>query len=409
VEDQGQLGSCTANATVGALEYLYTKRDGRSVDLSRLFVYYNSRRIRGTIMQDTGAYICDAMASVLSFGACREEIWPYDVSTFMMEPSQQAYQEPLMHEAIQYSRVEAVEGSISALAAGFPIVFGTRIPERCYQEAATKGTMPIPSDAEIMSFQGGGHCMLIVGYDKPGKMFIVRNSWGTNWGARGYVQIPFDLIFKCSPPDGFWIIGELAKPGNYSVIRPGKPEFANRPMAGPGAAKSSSIADKAAKMRGEIRASLDAEIDASNRRIEKILSGTTGGQKSPRGPLGASVTCPLCSGSGKGRNGGDCTQCGGVGFIAVPDRPKGWATCPLCGGSGKSNDGNACRQCGGSGFISTYDRLRSGAGKFRETVGCPACDGNGVCPKCSGQGLACESCQGSHQCQVCGGTGTVGN
>jgi hypothetical protein len=378
VEDQGQLGSCTANATVGALEYLYNRRDGQSPELSRLFVYYNSRRIRGTTNQDSGAYICDAMSSVLSFGACGEDIWPYNINSFSMEPSQQAYEEAQKHEAIQYSRVEAVEGSVAALAAGFPVVFGTRIPERCYQEAATTGVMPIPTDAEVTGNQEGGHCMLLIGYDRPRKMFIVRHSWGLNWGDRGYVQIPFETISKCSPPEGFWIIGELAKPGNFSVVRPGRPAG-----AAAAAAPASGIADKAAKMREEIRASLDADIDASSRRIEKILAGTTGDRKSTAKPFGGTETCPMCGGSGE-VDGRKCRQCGGSGEIQIFDDES---SKPASGGS----------------------REARGAHPFRETATCPTCKGDGACPSCGGKGTGCQRCGESGKCPVCKGSGTVGN
>jgi hypothetical protein len=375
VEDQGQIGSCTANATVGALEYLYKKRDGQSLDLSRLFVYFNSRRIRGTIYEDAGALICDAMAAVLSFGVCREEIWPYNVQTFAIEPRPEAYQEALMHEAIQYSRVDGIKGSIAALAAGFPVVFGTRIPMQCYKEAAETGVIPIPSPEEFRPDQVGGHCMLVVGYDKPGKMFIVRNSWGEGWGDRGYCRIPFEVIEKCSPPDTFWIIGELAKPGSYSVIRPGKP--AAQTMAAPIVPKTGSLSEKAAKMREEIRTSLDAEISASNRRIEKILSGTTGERKPPRD----SVPCPQCWGTGQGIDGGTCTKCGGVGFIESLDTPKPGPTANV-----KSADNT----------------------KFREKATCPTCAGSGNCQDCYGAGTSCNRCGGTGKCGVCEGTGIVG-
>jgi hypothetical protein len=382
VEDQGQLGSCTANATVGAMEFLYKKRDGQSADLSRLFTYYNSRRIRGTTNQDTGAYISDATASILAFGVCREDIWPYNINTFANEPSQQAYQEAMMHEAIQYARVDGAEGSVYALAAGFPVVFGTRIPERCYQEAQSTGVFPIPSDEEIMNNQGGGHCMLIVGYDKPKKIFIVRNSWGQGWGDRGYCYIPFEVMGKCSPPEGFWIIGELAKPGNFSVARPGISGSIASPATATGVSKSSGLAEKASKMREEIRASLDKEIDSSSRRIEKILSGTTGEKKSsPGGPFGGYETCPSCNGSGE-VDGQKCRQCGGRGEIEVFDRPR---------------PGQAANAT-----------LRGGQ-RFRETAACPICQGNGACPSCSGKGGTCQRCGGTGKCPVCGGTGTVGN
>jgi hypothetical protein len=357
VENQGQIGSCTANATVGAIEYLYKKRDGQSPDLSRLFVYFNARRIRGTVYMDAGSQICDAMASVLSFGVCCEDIWPYNVNAFMMEPSPAAYQEAKLHEAMQYSRVDGIEGAITALASGFPVVFGTILPERCYAEAEKTGLVPTPTGEEIANVQGGGHCMLIVGYDKPRKMLIVRNSWGESWGDRGYCQIPFEGLAKSSRPEDFWIIGELAKPSNFSVIRPGK--SAAQPVAPPSALKAGSVAEKAAKMREEIRTSLDAEIDASNRRIEKILSGTTGAKKSPRDP----GPCPACGGSGQGIDGGTCIKCGGVGFITTLDNPqsglgvkgnapRSYKTCPLCSGSGKLGDGSTtCPQCSGTGSI----------------------------------------------------------
>jgi hypothetical protein len=362
VENQGQLGSCTANATVGAIEYLYKKRDGQSPDLSRLFVYFNARRIRGTTYMDNGARICDAMASVLSFGVCREDIWPYNITAFMMEPSPQAYQEAQMHEAIQYSRVDGVDGAIPALASGFPVVFGTILPERCYMEAEKAGIISMPTDEEIANVQDGGHCMLIVGYDQPAKMFIVRNSWGEGWGDHGYCRIPFEAVRKSSRPEEFWIIGELAQPRNFSIIRPGK--TAAQSVAAPNAPKADSLAEKATKMREEIRASIDAEIDASNRRIEKILSGKTGEKKAPRDP----APCPLCGGMGQGIDGGTCTKCGGVGFIGLFDKPMagsgtgkdmprggkfgGYATCPMCSGSGKLGDGRSCPQCGGTGSIS---------------------------------------------------------
>ena len=386
VENQGHLGSCTANATVGALEFLYKKRDGQSPDLSRLFVYYNSRRMRGTTNQDSGAYICDAMSSVLSFGACQEGIWPYNIAVFTNEPSQNAYQEAQLHEAIEYSRVDGVDGTIPALASGFPVVFGTVIPEKCYEDATKTGVMPIPSDDQIRTATGG-HCMLIVGYDKPQKRFIVRNSWGTEWGDRGYCYIPFEVIQKCSRPEDFWIIGELAKPANLSVVRPGK--AAARPFAAPSTVsaptpvQTSGLADKAAKMREEIRASLDAEIDASNRRIEKILSGSTTDKKSaPGGPLRDEEECPWCNGTGE-VDGEVCQHCGGTGKVnVVENRPR----------SGRA--------------ASTTSRVARG---YRETATCPTCGGDGNCPSCSGKGTDCQRCGGTGKCPVCGGTGTVGN
>jgi hypothetical protein len=115
-------------------------------------------------------------------------------------------------------------------------------------------------------------------------------------------------MVKCSSPNGFWIIGELAKPGNYSVARPGKDAGATQSFAGPGVAKSSGLSDKAAKMREEIRSSLDASIDASNRRIEKILSGTTGNKIAlSKQQFGDEWVCPTCG--YKSEKAGYCPNC----------------------------------------------------------------------------------------------------
>lgn len=200
VEDQGQIGSCTANAAVGALEFHYKRRDGQSPDLSRMFVYFNTRRMLGQVPFDTGAQIRQAMASLMAFGACREEIWPYDPMLFAMEPPPAAYNEATLHEAVEYARVNGGQGTIQAVAQGLPVVFGTAIPRRCFEEAANGGVMPKLTQQELDSPREGGHAMLIVGYDNPARVFIVRNSWGEAWGDHGYCYIPYDVIDACSPP-----------------------------------------------------------------------------------------------------------------------------------------------------------------------------------------------------------------
>jgi C1A family cysteine protease len=194
VEDQGRIGSCTANAAVGALEYHGIRRDGRSPDLSRMFVYYNARQMRGDVYSDKGATIPQAMASVLAFGACREQVWPYDPALFALRPSPQAYEDAKRFEAIQYARVDNGNRAIQALAEGLPVVFGTWLPRRCYEEAANTGVIPQPTDAERRAAPSGGHAMLIVGYDRREQAFLVRNSWGVQWGDRGYCRIPFDVL-----------------------------------------------------------------------------------------------------------------------------------------------------------------------------------------------------------------------
>src|SRR5438876_11929798 len=91
VEDQGQLGSCTANALVGALEFLELKHGAQLVDLSRLFVYYNERVIEHSTKHDAGAMLRDGIKSLAGQGVCPESIWPYAIRKFAVRPPAACY------------------------------------------------------------------------------------------------------------------------------------------------------------------------------------------------------------------------------------------------------------------------------------------------------------------------------
>lgn len=318
VEDQGQIGSCTANATVGALEYHYKRRDGYSPELSRMFVYFNARRMRGQVGMDTGAQIREAMAAVMAYGACREELWPYNPMLFAAMPSPDAYNDGAAHEAIQYARVDGGQGAISALARGLPVVFGTVIPQRCFDEAARTGVIPPPTPQEVAAPADGGHAMLIVGYDNPSRMFIVRNSWGEGWGDRGYCQIPYDVMDACSRAEDFWVVAELEKEAGFQLIRPASRSAA--PRAGD---QPTRLADAAARMRDQIRADLTADFAASSRKIDALLAGKTGVRGGGKRSL---APCTACSGSGI------CSACDGRKTNCA--RCHGTGSCPDCSGHG---------------------------------------------------------------------------
>jgi hypothetical protein len=331
VEDQGQIGSCTANATVGALEYHLYRRDGYAPDLSRMFVYYNTRKMIGTVPQDSGATVPQAMASVLAFGACREEIWPYDPALFAREPPPPTYVDAKRYEAVHYARVEDDSRVIRAVAEGLPVVFGTFIPKRCYDEAARTGVVPQPTEEERRAAPRGGHCMLIVGYDRHAQTFLVRNSWGTEWGDGGYCRIPFDVIGYFSPPDQFWVIGQLEQPGHFTLIRPQDTVVPSH--AGVPEMRIGGIADTAARMREQIRAGLESDIGAVNAQVDALLAGSRLRTRTGAGSDPGTQVCELCGGSGK------CHYCRGSGRY-LPD-----TTCSPCKGTGQ------CNACGGTGKL----------------------------------------------------------
>jgi C1A family cysteine protease len=209
VEDQGNLGSCTANALVGALEFMEKKDKVPFVDFSRLFIYYNERVIEHSVKSDSGAMIRDGIKTLAKQGVCSEKKWPYIISKFTVKPSAACYKEALKYQIISYHRIMTLDEMRACLAEKFPFVFGFTVYESFEsQEVAQTGIVNMPNSGER---QVGGHAVLAVGYDDSKKRFIVRNSWGEEWGMKGYFTIPYDYVADRNLSDDFWTIhrGEL--------------------------------------------------------------------------------------------------------------------------------------------------------------------------------------------------------
>lgn len=180
VENQGDLGSCTANALAGALEFLERKDNVSFINMSRLFIYYDERAIEGTIKSDSGAMTRDGIKTLKKQGVCSEKKWPYVISKFAVKPNAACYKEALDHQIISYHRILTLNEMRMCLADGFPFVFGFTVYESFEsQEVAKTGIVNMPQSTERAI---GGHAVLAVGYDDSQERFIVRNSWGANRG-----------------------------------------------------------------------------------------------------------------------------------------------------------------------------------------------------------------------------------
>jgi C1A family cysteine protease len=204
VEDQGNLGSCTANALVGLLEYLEIIDKVSFTDLSRLFVYYNERVIEHSVNQDSGAMLRDGIKTLAKQGVCTEARWPYLISQFTKKPTPTCYKEALNRQIISYQRLATTDEMRACLADKFPFVFGFSVYESFEsQEVAKTGVVPMPKVGEK---QLGGHAVLAVGYDDAKKQFIVRNSWGPKWGIAGYFMMPYKYLASRNLSDDFWTV-----------------------------------------------------------------------------------------------------------------------------------------------------------------------------------------------------------
>ena len=208
VYDQGNLGSCTANSICAAYEFEMLKQNEVHgyEQMSRLFLYYMERSIEGTIDRDSGAQIKDGI-SVVTNGLCLESLWPYDISKFAIKPDQQCYDDQKLHKTIKEYRVQQNYDDIKqCLLDGYPIMFGFIVYESFKSDQVTNtGIVPMPSVNEKTL---GGHAVLLVGITNINNIeyYIVRNSWGTEWGDGGYFYMPCEYVENSNLASDFWTI-----------------------------------------------------------------------------------------------------------------------------------------------------------------------------------------------------------
>ena len=212
IENQESLGSCTAHAGVGIVEYFERRAFGKHIEASRLFLYKTTRNLLHWT-GDTGAFLRSTMGALVLFGVPPEEYLPYVIADFDKEPSAFCYAFALNFQAISYFRLDPAGTAKDALltqikanlSAGIPAMFGFTVYNSITQ-AATTGKIPYPTAGEKIA---GGHAIAVVGYDdtmkikntNPGGVetkgaLLIRNSWGTGWGAAGYGWLPYDYVLK---------------------------------------------------------------------------------------------------------------------------------------------------------------------------------------------------------------------
>ncbi len=214
VYDQGQIGSCTGNATAALIEFVRKKEGLADADRvpSRLMLYYGARFLEGNVSADAGAEVRDALKAAAQWGTCFEDGpdgWPYDVTKFADKPPDNCYQAATKDRALKYSAInQSLNDMKACLAEGFPFVFGfTVFSELDGPEVQSTGRLPIPGAS---SSAVGGHCVMAVGYDDANGdgVFLIRNSWGDAWAPRfrGCFMMPYAYITNPDLSSDFWTI-----------------------------------------------------------------------------------------------------------------------------------------------------------------------------------------------------------
>lgn len=222
VVNQHTIGSCTGNAWAAAIELLQRRnllipgKQEHEYDplqfshLSRLFIYYFERVLMGTVNQDSGAYIRDGAKALARWGVPREDLWPYKNHNVFREPNRDAQAEAAEYKISSFWRIETLREMKQCLTEGYPIVFGYMVYESFEDPiVTTTGVMRMPrrdQRSRVIERSLGGHAVLAVGYDDDKQHFIIRNSWGEEWGDKGYFYMPYDYISNPYLADDFWTV-----------------------------------------------------------------------------------------------------------------------------------------------------------------------------------------------------------
>lgn len=222
VEDQGSLGSCTANSAVGIVEYFERRAGGNHVEGSRLFVYKATRNLMGAT-GDTGAWLRFTMGALTLCGIPPAKYWPYTDADpdFDEEPPSFVYAVADNYEAINYfchdplgankPPPDVLQSVKWFVAAGIPSMFGFWGFDS-FDHSDVPGGIPYPCPGEQAQW---GHAIVAIGYDDKKKIkntvcnetttgaFLIRNSWGTGWGEEGYGWMPYEYVLSGLAVD-FW-------------------------------------------------------------------------------------------------------------------------------------------------------------------------------------------------------------
>lgn len=209
VKNQGSQGSCSVFSVASIYEYILKKSALNEYDLSEAFVYYNVREKSNKVTEDCGSSLRDVIGSIAEQGICIEKLFPYNPKDYITKPGNEAYTDAMQRLIREAKNVNLkVEDFKSALADGYPIAISVKIYDSFGNN--NSGFIFRPTEEEIKSKEYGNHAMVVCGYSDDERVFIVRNSWGKDFGDKGYCYIPYSYIQDTSLTNMACIITQVS-------------------------------------------------------------------------------------------------------------------------------------------------------------------------------------------------------
>jgi hypothetical protein len=188
-------GNCTSNAALACDDYYYHSKKPVSTWIpSTIFTYYNQHEMSGAdVNEDSGSYVETALDAVRKFGACSAKVWGNN-KPFNKKPNKEAYENGLKgHEVTKYYRVKSLQQIKKAISKGYPVAAALAWVSYDYD---ANYVMRTPTEDEIQNCDSG-HAIVFVGYNDEKGLFEFRNSWGVDWGNKGYAYMTYDMVSRC--------------------------------------------------------------------------------------------------------------------------------------------------------------------------------------------------------------------